>query len=131
VIGRARPRDRSEEELAGYRAALDWTSREGTGSRSLPMIRRLHAFAQGGSSGDAGEWKKRDNEIVAILPSSEPTVRFVTVSAKKTPAAMEMLCRGYRAASEVERVPPLLIVATFVLDLLCIHPFRDGCTAFR
>jgi len=25
VIGRARPRDRSEEELAGYRAALDWT----------------------------------------------------------------------------------------------------------
>src|SRR6266853_7059726 len=24
VIGRARPRDRSEEELAGYRAALDW-----------------------------------------------------------------------------------------------------------
>lgn len=24
VIGRARPRDRSEQELAGYRAALDW-----------------------------------------------------------------------------------------------------------
>jgi len=44
----------------------------------------------------------------------------------KGPAAVEMLCRSYRAASDEERVPSLLIVATFVLDLLCIHPFRDG-----
>jgi len=39
---------------------------------------------------------------------------------------VEMLCRRYRAASDAERIPPLLIVATFVLDFLCIHPFRDG-----
>ena len=90
------------------------------------MLRRLHALAQGGSSGDAGEWKKRDNEIVEILPSGEPQLRFAPVSAKKTPAAVEMLCRRYRAASDAERIPPLLIVATFVLDFLCIHPFRDG-----
>ena len=32
--------------------------------------------------------------------------------------------RGERV--DEERVPPLLIVATFVFDLLCIHPFRDG-----
>ena len=37
-----------------------------------------------------------------------------------------MLCRNYRAACDEERVPPLLIVAAFVFDLLCIHPFRDG-----
>jgi Fic family protein len=86
----------------------------------------LHALAQGGSSGDAGEWKERDNEIIEILPSGERSLRFVPVSANKTPAAMEMLCRRYRAASDEERVPPLLIAATFVLDLLCIHPFRDG-----
>jgi Fic family protein len=86
----------------------------------------LHALSQGGSSGDAGEWKKRDNEIVEILPGGERSLRFVPVSAKKTPAAMEMLCRRYRAAGDEERVPPLLMVATFVLDLLCIHPFRDG-----
>ena len=29
-------------------------------------------------------------------------------------------------ASDEERVPSLLILAAFVLDLLCIHPFRDG-----
>ena len=39
--------------------------------------------------------------------------------------AVEMLCRRYRASDE-EQVPTLLIVATFLLDFLCIHPFRDG-----
>jgi Fic family protein len=127
VVGKARPRDRSEEELAGYRAALDWIySRKRRVAIAPDVLRRLHALAQGGSSGDAGEWKKRDNEIVEILPSGEPQLRFAPVSAKKTPAAVEMLCRRYRAASDAERIPPLLIVATFVLDFLCIHPFRDG-----
>ena len=127
VIGRARPRDRSEEELAGYRAALDWIfSRKNRVAIIPDVIRRLHALAQGGSSGDAGEWKKRDNEIIEILPNGERSLRFVPVSAKKTPAMVEMLCRRYRLASDEERVPPLLTVATFILDLLCIHPFRDG-----
>jgi len=127
VIGRVRPRDRSEEELAGYRAALDWVfSRKKRLAITPDVIRRLHALAQGGSSGSAGEWKKRDNEIVEILPSGEPRLRFLPVPAKKSPAAVEMLCRRYRDLIDEERVPSLLIVATFVLDLLCIHPFRDG-----
>lgn len=127
VIGRARPRDRFEEELAGYRAALVWIfSRKSAVTITPDVLRRLHALAHGGASGDAGEWKKRDNEIIEILPNGERNVRFVPVSAKETPATVEGLCRRYRLASDEERVPPLLIVATFVFDLLCIHPFRDG-----
>jgi Fic family protein len=127
VIGRAKPRDRSEEELAGYRAALDWIfSRKRAVPIAPDVLRRLHALAQGGSSGDAGEWKKRDNEIIEILPNGERSVRFVPTSAKDTPRTVEMLCRNYHAACDEERVPPLLIVATFIFDLLCIHPFRDG-----
>jgi Fic family protein len=127
VIGRAQPRDRSEEELAGYRAALDWIfSRKNPVSVTPDVIRRLHALAQGGSSGDAGEWKKRDNQVIEILPNGERSIRFVPVSAKETPALVEMLCHRYHVATDEERIPPLLIVATFILDLLCIHPFRDG-----
>jgi Fic family protein len=127
VIGRAKPRDRSEEELAGYRAAVDWIfSRKKQVAITSNVIQRLHALAQGGSSGDVGEWKKRDNEIVEFLPSGERSVRFTPLSAKETPAAMEMLCSAYRVSRDEERVPALLIVATFILDLLCIHPFRDG-----
>lgn len=127
VLGKAKPRDRSEEELAGYRQALDWIfSRKRQVSIVPAVFQRLHALAQGGLSGDAGEWKKRDNEVVEILPSGERKVRFVPTSAKDTPKTMEVLCRSYREACDDERVPPLLVVTTFVFDLLCIHPFRDG-----
>jgi Fic family protein len=127
VLGKVKPRDRSEGELAGYRQALDWIfSRKREVSVIPGVIQRLHAFAQGGFSGDAGDWKHRDNEIIEILPNGERKIRFVATSAKDTPKTMDALCRNYREACEDQRIPPLLIVATFVFDLLCIHPFRDG-----
>ena len=50
VIGGAKPRDRSEEELAGYRRALDWIfSRKRPLSVAPSVIRKLHAIAQRGS----------------------------------------------------------------------------------
>jgi Fic family protein len=127
VLGKVKPRDRSEEELSGYRQALDWIfSRKRQVSVIPAVIQRLHALAQGGFSGDAGEWKTRDNEIIEILPNGERKIRFVPTSAKETPKTMDALCRNYREACDDQRVPPLLIVATFAFDLLCIHPFRDG-----
>jgi Fic family protein len=127
VLGKTKPRDRSEEEFAGYRQALDWIfSRKRQVSIIPKVIQRLHALAQGGFSGDAGEWKERDNEIIEILPNGERRIRFVPASAKDTPKIVDALCRNYREACDEQRVPPLLIVATFVFDILCIHPFRDG-----
>lgn len=127
ILGKDRPRDRSEEELAGYRKALDWIfSRKRRVSVIPAAFQRLHAFAQGGFSGDAGEWKKRDNEIIEILPNGERKIRFIPTSAKATPKTMETLCKNYRQACDDERIPPLLIISTFVFDLLCVHPFRDG-----
>lgn len=127
VIGKVKPRDRSEEELAGYRQGLDWIfSRK----RKVPVvpsvIQRFHALAQGGFSGDAGQWKKRNNEIIEVLPNGESKIRFVPTSAKEIQKTIDALCRNYREACDDQRIPSLLIVATFVFDLLCIHPFRDG-----
>jgi len=127
VLGKAKPRDRSEEELAGYRRALDWIfARKRQVSVVPKVIQRLHAFAHGGFSGDAGNWKKRDNEIIEVLPNGERKIRFVPTPAKATPKIMDALCLNYREACDDQRVPPLFIVATFVFDILCIHPFRDG-----
>jgi Fic family protein len=131
ALGKARPRDRSEEELAGYRRALDWIfSRKGSVEVTAALIRKLHAFAQSGSplsgGGDAGEWKSRNNEIIQILPGGDRRVRFVPAAAKDTPRLIEDLCRSYTSACEDRQAPPVLLVATFVFDFLCIHPFRDG-----
>jgi Fic family protein len=127
VLGKVKPRDRSEEELAGYRRALDWIfSRKRRVSIRPAVVQRLHALAQADSSGDAGDWKERDNEIIEILPDGERRIRFVPTSAKDTPKTVDQLCQSYREACENELVPPLLVISTFVFDLLCIHPFRDG-----
>ena len=126
VVGDARPRDRSEEEIQGYRRALELVHASAADLKITPeLLRRLHALAQGGS-GDAGEWKRRDNEIVELRAGAPPLVRFRPVSAAATPAAVEALCIAYRHVVAQEIVPPLVAVAALVLDFLCIHPFRDG-----
>lgn len=126
VLGDAKPRDRSEQEIRGYRRALElihgkWQKLAVT----VEAVRRFHALAQDGS-GDAGEWKKTDNEIVELQPGRAPVIRFRPLSAKETPKAMDELCLGYRAAIDQAVVPPLVAAAALVLDFLCIHPFRDG-----
>jgi Fic family protein len=127
VLGKARPRDRSEEELAGYRKALDWIfSRKRRVAFTPEVVLKLHALAQGGMSGDAGRWKSKNNEIIEILPSGERRVRFKPTSAKGTPAATDALCKAYQRIGAHEQMPVLLNIATAVFDLLCIHPFRDG-----
>lgn len=127
VVGNARPQDRPEEEIAGYRKALDWIF---TSKRPIAVspatILKMHTLAQGGMIGDAGKWKNRDNEIVEIRPDGERVVRFVPTSAKQTPGAIEALSHEYGEAVEMKSLPELLMVGAFVLDFLCIHPFRDG-----
>ena len=127
VLGRAKPKDRSEEELAGYRRALDWVFER---KRPVPVtpavIQKLHAMAQRGSTSDAGQWKARNNEIIEILPTGEPRLRFVAATAAQTPGLIARLCESYQDLCRRELLPPLLAVATFIFDFLCIHPFRDG-----
>jgi Fic family protein len=127
VLGHAKPRDRSEEEVAGYRKAIDWVfTRRRRVTIDPRVIQHLHALAQGGMSADAGRWKRKDNEIIEILASGDRRIRFKPTSAKETPKAIMQLCRNYLAACDGEKIPALLVIATFVFDLLCVHPFRDG-----
>ncbi|MFL6198570.1 MAG: Fic family protein [Thermoanaerobaculia bacterium] len=126
VLGDERPRDRSEEEIRGYRRALEWIRAEAHGlAIDPPLLQRLHALIQEGA-GDAGQWKRVNNDIVEIRPGAPPLIRFRAVPAAEAPAAVEEICLSYRHALDQERVPPLLAAAALVFDFLCIHPFRDG-----
>jgi Fic family protein len=126
VLGRARPRDRSEEEIVGYRSALNWVHTHHPKARIEPAtFQRLHALAQAGG-GDAGQWKRQDNEIIEVDAQGRRWVRFRPVAAVDTPKAVDDLCLAYRHTRDQELLPPLLAVANLVLDFLCIHPFRDG-----
>ena len=126
VLGNTRPRDRSEQEVQGYRRALNEIhTRHEKLSITPDTLRRLHALCQS-ASGDAGQFKKVDNDVVQLVPGAAPVIRFRCVKAKDTPAAVEELCLLYRHALDQDNIPPLIAIAGLVLDFLCIHPFRDG-----
>lgn len=126
VLGTARPRDRSEEEIQGYRRALQWIHKDALRVPVLPStLQRLHALCQG-DAGDAGKWKRVDNDIVELRPGEAPRIRFRAVAAAQAAQAVTELCQSHARTLEERRVQPLVAAAALVLDFTCIHPFRDG-----
>jgi Fic family protein len=119
-------RDRDEEEVRGYRDALTWIHQD---AQHIPIfnetIQRLHAMSRG-QVWDAGLYKEKDGDIIERYPGGSERVRFRTVSAKQTPAAMDQLVADWQTCLEERWVQPLISLAAFNLDFLCIHPFRDG-----
>lgn len=126
VIGNSKPRDRAEHEIYGYRQALNRIHRD---SKQIPFSSetfcRLHYDCQEGS-GDAGQFKRVDNDIVELMPGQAPRLRFKTVAAQQVSRAMEELCVSYGHVLNQQESHPLVVTACFILDFLCIHPFRDG-----
>lgn len=126
VFGKPVLRDRDEEEIRGYREALRWIHEE---HRKIPLsektVRKLHQMTRG-RIWDAGKYKEKDGDIIERLPDGETRVRFKTVSASGTPAAMGELVESWKRHFQSGDVHPLILLAAFNLDFLCIHPFRDG-----
>lgn len=123
---RLAPLDRSEEELVGYARALDLILADPFALPWAPeLFSRLHEIVFAGS-GDAGQWKRQDNEIVELRPGLPPRIRFRPLSASATPAAMAELCDSYTRALLGAHTHPLVAAAALAFDFLAIHPFRDG-----
>lgn len=128
VHEKSQPRNRSEEEIAGYREVLAVVheSYEYINPRVntlLQMHKELYAFS---SVSEGGRFKTSDNVIVETTADGERRVRFEPVPAYLTQEAVENLCRAYQEAVNEGRHDPLLLTMMFVLDFLCIHPFSDG-----
>ena len=126
LVTAAALRDRDEEEVRGYRDALRLIHDE---HAKLPMteatILRLHKLCRG-DIWDAGQFKNQDVDIIERYADGTSRVRFRSVPATETPAAMAAMCATWR--DSVRQPSPRLLVAlaAFNLDFLCIHPFRDG-----
>ncbi|NLJ64312.1 MAG: Fic family protein [Christensenellaceae bacterium] len=128
VEKKAEPKNRSEEEISGYRDALT-TIHENydyipiNTNVILQLHRDLYSFS---SAGMGGKYKNTDNVIAEILPDGTQSLRFKTLSAYETKQAMEELCAEFNAAMHEGKYDPLLLICMFSLDFLCIHPFNDG-----
>lgn len=124
VLGRAALLDRDEEEVRGYRNALKWIH-EKKPVITEKTIRELHNLARG-KIGDAGQYKAKDSDVIERYVDGTYKVRFKTVMAKEAPQHMKALVSLWQDHINSKSVHPLVILAGFNLDFLCIHPFRDG-----
>ena len=120
-------RDRDEEEVPGIPNALDLIHRDRARlAVTQENIRRLHAMARG-EIWDAGKYKDKTEPIIEKHADGTSRVRFMpTEAGMPTDAAMEELTALIAACLREKLVNPLVLMAGFTLDFLCIHPFRDG-----
>lgn len=126
ILGQPLLRDRDEEEVRGYRDALTLIHEN---AAALPVndatIRKLHRLTRG-EIWDAGKYKDKDGDIIERYSDGSERVRFRTVSAVETPARMAELVADWQRCLDERWIHPLIALAAFNLELLCIHPFRDG-----
>ncbi len=128
VIEKAEPRNRNEQEIAGYREVLN-TIHENyeyiTSSSNviLQLHRDLYAYSP---SSIGGRWKNSDNVIEEVDRQGKHQVRFQPLPAYFTADAMEAISTELLKAIDRSETDPLLLISKFILDFLCIHPFTDG-----
>lgn len=127
VLRRTDPRDRSEQEVAGYRDALALIHES---AREMPftgnVMLQIHGLLCRYLPDRGGRWKNADNRIVEKHPDGTERVRFVPTPAHLTPVQIEQLTERYQAAAAASAQPALVLIPLAVLDFLCIHPFLDG-----
>ena len=128
VSHKAEPRNRSEQEIAGYREVLQ-TIHESyeyiffTPNVILQLHRNLYSYSSGTVG---GKYKNADNIIAETDASGHQRTRFIPVPAFQTAEAMNSLCSTFSRAWEQGKWDKLLLIPMFILDFLCIHPFNDG-----
>ncbi len=127
VAEKAVPANRSEEEISGYRAVLDTIHSSAEHIPFKPsVVEQLHRDLYRFTNTPAGRWKSVENSIEEVTPSGVKVLRFQTVSAIETPAAMDELHDRFALALDSGGHHPLLLAGCYVFDFLAIHPFRDG-----
>lgn len=125
---KAEPRNRSEEEISGYREVLATIheSYEYINIRTntlLQLHRDLYSFS---SYNSGGRFKTTDNVIAETENNGLQKIRFQPTPAYLTENAVEQLCKAYTDAIGENKYDEILLTSMFILDFLCIHPFSDG-----
>ena len=128
VSQKAEPRNRSEQEIAGYREVLATIHESYEYITPKPnIILQLHRDLYSYSQGNIGDtYKNSDNVIAETDAGGHQKARFIPVPAFQTAEAIDELCAHFLEAWEANLIDKLILIPMFILDFLCIHPFNDG-----
>ena len=128
VEERTTPRNRDEQEIAGYRDVLNIIHES---FEAIPFsqnyILQLHKIMYSHMNNPmAGRTKNNQNYITAKYPDGHIETIFTPLSPYETPEALNRICEEYNRVIGNMEVEPLIAIPIFIHDFLCIHPFNDG-----
>ena len=122
------PRNRDEQEIAGYRDVLNVIHES---FDAIPItqnyILQLHKMLYSHMNNPmAGRTKNVQNYISATYPDGHSETLFTPLAPYETPEALDKICDEYNRVIGNMEVEPLIVTPIFIHDFLCIHPFNDG-----
>ena len=122
------PRNRDEQEIAGYRDALNIIHES---FDVIPITRnyilQLHKIMYSHMNNPwAGRTKTVQNYISATYPDGHSEILFTPLDPFETPEAIDRICEEYNRVIGNNELEPLIAIPVFIHDFLCIHPFNDG-----
>lgn len=122
------PRNRDEQEIAGYRDVLNIIHES---FDAIPITRnyilQLHKIMYSHMNNPfAGQTKNVQNYISATYPDGHSEILFTPLAPYETPEALDRICQEYNRVIGNLEVEPLIAIPVFIHDFLCIHPFNDG-----
>lgn len=122
------PRNRDEQEIAGYRDALNIIHEN---FDAIPITRnyilQLHKVLYSHMNNPmAGQTKSVQNYISATYPDGHTETLFTPLAPLETPEALDRICDEYNRVIGNMEAEPLIVIPIFIHDFLCIHPFNDG-----
>lgn len=122
------PRNRDEQEIVGYRDALN-IIRESFDT--IPVTRnyilQLHKILYSHMNNPlAGQTKNVQNYISANYPDGHTKILFTPLAPYETLEALDKICEEYNKVIGNFELEPLIAIPVFIHDFLCIHPFNDG-----
>ena len=122
------PRNRDEQEIAGYRDVLNIIHES---FDAIPItqnyILQLHKILYSHMNNPmAGRTKSVQNYISATYPDGHVETLFTPLAPYETPEALDKICEEYNRVIGNMEIEPLIAIPIFIHDFLCIHPFNDG-----
>ena len=122
------PKNRDEQEIAGYRDALNIIH---DSFDAIPItqnyILQLHKIMYSHMNNPlAGHTKTVQNYISATYPDGHTETLFIPLAPYETPEALDRICEEYNRVIGNMELEPLIAIPIFIHDFLCIHPFNDG-----
>jgi len=129
-INQMTPKNRDEEEVAGY---ADLLGRIFDNYKALKItegvILQLHDIMLSFSKKDEihrGKYKAKDNTVAIMEKEKIKKILFDPTPPWLVKKEMDDVLEWLKERQEKKDIHPLVMIANFIFEFLAIHPFQDG-----